>query len=114
MTLIVASLGICFAIVMPGALSGLVRDVALTKISAFADWRRAIHRRAASTLLPRTIRPRSRVYSASPELPLGRPVRRVVFSRATAMEVKRRSLCSSAVGPRLAAAQFRQQKTGQW
>jgi hypothetical protein len=93
LTLIVASLGICFAIVMPGALSGLVRDVALTKISAFADWRRAIPPASSVYVAP------AHYSAAFAWFTLLRPSylsvdqsAGVVFSRATAMEVKRRSL----------------------
>ncbi len=93
LTLTIASLAACTALAMTAALESMQRDSALTEITAFADWRR---------LIP----PTSNVYVAPAHysaafawFTLRRPSylsvdqsAGVVFSRATALEIKRRSM----------------------
>ncbi len=92
LTLIIVSLSVCSAILVPGALKDVLRDRALTEVSAFADWRKAIP--PASNVFVAPVH-----YSAAfAWFALQRPSylsvnqsAGVVFSRATAMEIERRS-----------------------
>jgi hypothetical protein len=92
LTLIIVSLGICSAIVIPGALKDVLRDSALTEVSAFADWRKAIPPASNVFVAP------AHNSAAFAWFSLQRPSylsvdqsAGVVFSRATAMEIERRS-----------------------
>jgi hypothetical protein len=92
LTLIIVSLGICSAIAIPGALKDVLRDSALTEVSAFADWRKAIPPASNVFVAP------AHYSAAFAWFTLQRPSyisvdqsAGVVFSRATAMEIERRS-----------------------
>jgi hypothetical protein len=92
LTLIIVSIGISSALVIPGALKGVLRDSALTEVSAFADWRNAIPPASNVFVAP------SHNSAAFAWFSLRRPSylsvdqsAGVVFSRATAMEIVRRS-----------------------
>jgi hypothetical protein len=92
LTLIIVSLSICSAILVPGALKDVLRDSALTDLNAFADWRKAIS--PASNVFVAPVH-----YSAAfawftlqrPSYSSVNQSAGVVFSRATAMEIERRS-----------------------
>jgi hypothetical protein len=92
LTLIIVSLGICSAILVPGALKDVLRDGALTQVGAFADWRKVIP--PASNVFVAPVH-----YSAAfawftlqrPSYSSVNQSAGVVFSRATAMEIERRS-----------------------
>jgi hypothetical protein len=79
--LIIVSLGISSAILVPRALKDVVRDRSLTEVSAFADWRK-------------TIPPTSNVFVAPAHYSAAFAwftLQRPSYSRATAMEIDRRS-----------------------
>jgi len=92
LTLIIVSLSVCSAIFVPKALKGVLRDGALTEINAFADWRKVIP--PASNVFVAPVH-----YSAAfawftlqrPSYSSVNQSAGVVFSRATAMEIQRRS-----------------------
>jgi hypothetical protein len=92
LTLIIVSLSVCSSILVPGALKDVLRDGALTQVSAFADWRKVIPPASNVFVAPAH-------YSADfAWFTLQRPSylsvnqsAGVVFSRATAMEIERRS-----------------------
>ena len=92
LTLIIVSLGISSALVIPGALNDVRRDSALTEVSAFADWRKAIPPASNVFVAP------AHYSAAFAWFTLQRPSylsvdqsAGVVFSRATALEIERRS-----------------------
>ncbi len=92
LTLIIVSLGICSAMAVPGALKDVARDGALTEVGAFADWRAAIPPTSTVFVAP------AHYSAAFAWFTLQRPgylsvdqSAGVVFSRATAMEIERRS-----------------------
>jgi hypothetical protein len=92
LTLIIASVGICSAIAIPGALKDVLRDSALTEVSAFADWRQVIPPASNVFVAP------AHYSAAFAWFTLQRPSylsvdqsAGVVFSRATALEIERRS-----------------------
>ena len=92
LTLVIVSLSVSSAILVPRALKGVQRDSSLTEVSAFTDWRK-------------TIPPASNVFVAPAHysaafawFTLQRPSylsvnqsAGVIFSRAAAMEIERRS-----------------------
>jgi hypothetical protein len=93
LTTIIVSFGICSATTVPEALKDLLRDSALTDPSAFADWRKAIPPASNVFVAP------AHNSAAFAWFSLQRPSylsvdqsAGVVFSRATAMEIERRSL----------------------
>jgi hypothetical protein len=92
LTLIIVCLGMCSAIAIPGALKDVLRDTALTEVSAFADWRLVIPPVSNVFVAP------AHYSAAFAWFTLQRPSyisvdqsAGVVFSRATAMEIDRRS-----------------------
>jgi len=92
LTLITVSFGICGAIAVPRALKDVPRDSALTELSAFADWRKVIPPASNVFVAP------AHYSAAFAWFSLQRPSylsvnqsAGVVFSRATAMEIERRS-----------------------
>ena len=92
LTIIIVSFGICSAMTIPGALKDVLRDSALTEVSAFADWRNAIPPASNVFVAP------AHYSAAFAWFTLQRPSylsvdqsAGVVFSRATALEIERRS-----------------------
>lgn len=92
LTLIIVSLSICSTILVPRALKDVLRDGALTEPSAFADWRKVIPPASNVFIAP------AHYSAAFAWFTLQRPSylsvnqsAGVVFSRATAMEIERRS-----------------------
>ena len=93
LTVLILFLAACIAVCIPASVKNLNRDIALTEPDAFSDWRRAIPPTSSVYVAP------AHYSAAFAWFTLQRPSylsvdqsAGVVFSRATALEIRRRSL----------------------